>query len=327
MWQWIMLFTGIILFGIAGIIGTNKELSDEIIYITASLFKGRKSTIEKPSKPAPKPVKFAFIFFFFTGAILSAISQLMPLDAPSNEGSLTNTPPFAYIQPQAANVAAQTQMANIAAQTQSAYKAQTQTANIAEIPFFKKGTSSSTPSELVFPRRTAVSTPYPAFTVLFQDSFDTGISDGWKVRFGQTIWDSNKGLLTVSENTQLEVGSSKWQNYQVDYDIMQIKGRVHTYVNFVDGYNFVLAYIYYDNCGWFVRYPDKEGYDFPNSKVMHNSSFPTHVSIQAVENAYKIFLNNIECVNSPINGFSPGRIVLEIGEETEIDNFTVIQLP
>ncbi len=179
--------------------------------------------------------------------------------------------------------------------------------------------SSSDPS----PNFTALPQP----TILFEDNFNQGLSNGWSIASGNPLFIN--GELTSDQNTWLIVGDNSWTDYMVQFSAQTAKCW------------------YYDNWNAFgVRAQDtgnmiafkwasceseldivKNGnwLTVPNSHVSKGDygNVPITITI-TVQGGQFTFDINGERVSSLFNSdFSLGGIALRVGAQTQIDNFKV----
>ena len=174
---------------------------------------------------------------------------------------------------------------------------------------------------------TSQPTAPPQPKILFSDNFDAGLSSGWQVAYGNPI--IVNGVLSTDQDTLLIVGDTSWRDYAVEFDAdagdcwlsagenwVSVR-TVDTDNNYAYKWEDCESYWYVVKNGSWNEIPKSEfspGYDTLRFKVQVEGG---NMSVYVDGTLMSSFFDN---------GYSQGRVILKISENTTIDNFVIKEL-
>ncbi|MDP2965863.1 MAG: helix-turn-helix transcriptional regulator [Pelolinea sp.] len=181
--------------------------------------------------------------------------------------------------------------------------------------------------QVAVPTSTSQPTAPPQPKILFSDNFDAGLSSGWQVAYGNPI--IVNGVLSTDQDTLLIVGDTSWRDYAVEFDAdagdcwlsagenwVSVRN-VDTDNNYAYKWEDCESYWYVVKNGSWNEIPKSEfspGYDTLRFKV------------QVQGGNMSVYVDGTLMASFFDNGYSQGRVILKISENTTIDNFVIKEL-
>jgi hypothetical protein len=167
----------------------------------------------------------------------------------------------------------------------------------------------------------------PKPEILFEDDFETGLSNAWEVVSGNPI--VVNGTLSADRDTWLLVGDSTWTNYSVEFQ--GESGKDHFY----DGADIVaLRFLDLDNMyAYKWVFVEREWYVVKNGEwniVPQTYSLKqrkvTDFRFEVKGDSIKVYIDGIIESSFFDDKFSQGRIGLFISKDTVIDDFKIKEI-
>ena len=189
-----------------------------------------------------------------------------------------------------------------------------------EIPGDDPTESVIEPAESPIPESTAPLIP----AVLFEDDFDSGLSDAWEIVSGNPI--VVNGTLSTDQDTWLLVGDPTWTNYSVEFQ--GESGKDHFY----DGADIVALRVFdMDNLyAYKWVFVEREWYVVENGEwnIVPQTYFleqreVSNFRFEVKGDSIKVYIDGIIESSFFDDKFAQGRIGLFISKDTVIDDFKV----
>ena len=181
----------------------------------------------------------------------------------------------------------------------------------------------------IIPTESPTYTPPPKPAVLFEDNFDTGLSEAWEIVSGNPI--VVNGMLSADQVSWLMVGDPTWKNYSIEFntdhpvpllgsgtDFNAIGMRAQDIDNmyaFVWGQYQGESYIIED--GNWAEVPQSD-YDVDDDE--------TNLMLSVVNGQMTVYENGIKATSFFDTRFENGRIAVRIFSNAVIDDFKVKEI-
>ncbi len=196
------------------------------------------------------------------------------------------------------------------------------------------------PTNTTVPSPTATIFLPPADGILFEDSFDSGMSSDWVVEFG--TWLVANGELTLLYEHEfnnpyrwIALRKPTWKNYVVSFNATNISDTATGHVIAVrNNKKADLGVIITSNGGiYFAIIGNDYNHNTPISGKNEGTTMPTgsNIEIEVKDNIYTLRLSGREIQSITMSGYDSGGISLGIScawkECPRFDNVKVIYLP
>ena len=180
------------------------------------------------------------------------------------------------------------------------------------------------PTDSPTPAQTLPSQP----TILFEDDFESGLSDTWEVISGNPI--VVNGVLSADQVSWLQVGDINWRNYSVEFN----SNTPNDY--FVsDFYSVGVRSIDIDNMYVFWWADFKGGAsilengiwkDVPQTDIRLYIKEMTNFRITVIDDLVTIYIDGEKQISFFSDTINQGKITLKLPEEAIIDDFKVLEI-
>ena len=181
--------------------------------------------------------------------------------------------------------------------------------------------------QAVVPTSTSQPTTPSQPKTLFSDNFDTGLSSGWQVAYGNPL--VVNGLLTTDSDTMLIVGDSSWRDYAVEYDasagfcwLTKAENWVSVRAMDTDN-NYAYKWAFCESFWYIVK--NGKWSEVPQSGFNPGSE-EHHFKIQAEGGSLAVYVDGMLMSSLYDTSFNQGKVNLRISENTTIDNFVIKEL-
>lgn len=199
------------------------------------------------------------------------------------------------------------------------------------LPVDENQPAPDTPEAVIVPDEspTTEPTPPPQPAILFEDNFETGLSEAWEVVSGNPF--VVNGMLASDQDTWLFVGDPSWINYSIEYDtqaerISKIyQGFNATAVRVVDFDNMYAGKWTNLETQWFII-ENGDWNEIPNSKTEVDWSENINHRITANGNIITVYINGIKHFSFVDSKYTQGRVGIMVHDNTQIDNFKIKEI-
>jgi len=175
------------------------------------------------------------------------------------------------------------------------------------------------------PTMTPTAPPKPA--ILFEDDFDSGLSDAWEVVSGNPI--VVNGTLSTDQDTWLLLGDLDWVNYSIEFSTNSPSGWISQGFNALgvraDTIDNMYAYKWaeYDSECFILENGDWSAVpqtDFTPGREVKSYRFTI------VDDLFTVYMNGEKQTSFFDKRYSNGKIALKLFADTVIDDFKVREI-
>jgi len=168
--------------------------------------------------------------------------------------------------------------------------------------------------------------PQPA--ILFEDDFETGLSNDWEVVLGKPI--IVNGTLSTDQDTWLLVGDSSWQNYSVEFITDSPYGFFWNGFNVIgvraEGIDNMYAYKWTESeTGAFII-KNGDWAEVPQTDIWLYHDATMNFRMTVVDDLVTLYIDGGKILSFVDDSFPSGKVALKLFAEATIDNFKIKEI-
>ena len=168
--------------------------------------------------------------------------------------------------------------------------------------------------------------PQPA--ILFEDDFETGLSNDWEVVLGKPI--IVNGTLSTDQDTWLLVGDSSWQNYSVEFITDSPYGFFWNGFNVIgvraEGIDNMYAYKWTESeTGAFII-KNGDWAEVPQTDIWLYRDATMNFRMTVVDDLVTLYIDGGKILSFVDDSYPSGKVALKLFAEATIDNFKIKEI-